>query len=134
MDISTPVLVLRSKDESEDKWHQFQHGLKVPYQTINFPDMVNGWMSARGDLSDEKVQEGFQKGYQPYLTGSSLHVVFQGILSGLRRASSLLPFWLCSALSMLLQFHLVLACRNSCGVRLSSLAVCSTRSRGELSN
>lgn len=62
--ITIPVVVLCSKDETEEEWRPFRDSLQVPYRMNLYPDMVHGWMSARGDLEDEEVRRAFKQGYE----------------------------------------------------------------------
>lgn len=62
--IARPILALCSKDEPEKEYAHFQPHLKVDANFIHFPDMVHGWMSARGDLWKTEVQIQFQRGYE----------------------------------------------------------------------
>ena len=66
--------MLLSKDEVHDEerapWEEALGSdvgdgkeVKNASRTIEFGDMVHGWMSARADLEDEKVREGYKRGY-----------------------------------------------------------------------
>jgi hypothetical protein len=61
--VSIPLLALNSKDEPESEYEHFEPALKVEHHFEAFPEMVHGWLSARGDLSKENVRRDFDKGY-----------------------------------------------------------------------
>jgi hypothetical protein len=49
-----PVMILASKDEPKEDVSKYQAVLKVPKHVEMFEDQVHGFISARGDLDDDK--------------------------------------------------------------------------------
>ena len=72
--ISVPVLALCSKDEPESEYAAFKPVLKVENRFVHYPEMVHGWMSARGDLSKEEVRRDFDRGYAIVLEWFQKHL------------------------------------------------------------
>jgi len=62
-EVSVPLLCLCSKDEPASEYAKFKPALKFEHRFEMFPEMVHGWLSARGDLGKEGVRRDFQKGY-----------------------------------------------------------------------
>lgn len=62
--IAKPILAVCSKDEPESEYAHFRPFLKVEAHFVHFPDMIHGWMSARGDLYRPDVQRDYQRGYE----------------------------------------------------------------------
>lgn len=65
--ITAPLLALCSKDEPESDYAKFEPALKVEHRIVRFPNMVHGWLSARGDLAKSEVRRGFDQGYDMIL-------------------------------------------------------------------
>lgn len=61
------------KTKPKKEWRPFVDNLQVEHHLELFPDMIHGWMSARGDLEDEKVRKEFQKGHQMVLDWFGKH-------------------------------------------------------------
>jgi len=55
--------VLSSEEESDQEVDEWVAALNVEHYVERFPDMRHGWMTARGDLRDEKVRKAFERGY-----------------------------------------------------------------------
>lgn len=67
--ISIPLAMLASKDEPADDVAKFEAALtRAPKHVETFGDQVHGWMAARADLSDKRVQEEYTRGYKTVLT------------------------------------------------------------------
>ncbi|KAF2717337.1 alpha/beta-hydrolase [Polychaeton citri CBS 116435] len=62
--VSVPLLALCSKDEPESYYKDFKTALRVENRFEVFPEMVHGWLAARGDLAKPIVREQFNQGYQ----------------------------------------------------------------------
>jgi len=62
--VTIPYALLPSKDESKEDIEKWQKGLKVPHIVEWFDTQLHGWMSARGDLADEKVKSEYERGYK----------------------------------------------------------------------
>ncbi|MCJ1311232.1 hypothetical protein MMC25_004903 [Agyrium rufum] len=62
--ITVPICMLASGHENADDVKAFKEALKVPNHVETFQDQVHGWMAARGDLSDARVREEYERGYK----------------------------------------------------------------------
>lgn len=62
--VTIPIMMLPSKDESKDDVNKYKQNLKVKNQVEWFDDQVHGFMAARGDLEDESVKKAYEKGYE----------------------------------------------------------------------
>lgn len=62
--IKIPMMMLASMDEPADAVKQFGEALTGPKQIEIFGDQVHGWMSARAELSDQKVKSEYERGYK----------------------------------------------------------------------
>lgn len=62
--VKVPMMMLASKDEPAEAVKKFDEALKVTKHVETFGDQVHGWMSARGDLDDEKVRSEYERGYR----------------------------------------------------------------------
>lgn len=63
-EIDIPVCMLPSMDENADEVAKYDANLtKAPKHVEVFPDQIHGWMSARADLSDQRVKEEYQRAY-----------------------------------------------------------------------
>ena len=58
------MMMLASKDEPKEDVSKYQEALKVPKHVKTFEDQVNGFMSARGDLKDDKSKAEYERGYE----------------------------------------------------------------------
>jgi dienelactone hydrolase len=65
--ITIPTLMLASEEESTEDVKKWEEALKVEKHVESFGDQVHGWMSARGNLEDEKCKEAYEKGYKIFL-------------------------------------------------------------------
>lgn len=65
--ITIPYIMLPSKDEPKEDVEKWQKGVKTANVVEWFPTQVHGWMAARADLSDEKVQSEYNRGYKMVL-------------------------------------------------------------------
>jgi len=65
--ISIPMCMLASKDEPVEDVKKFEATLKGPKHVEIFEDQIHGWMTARGDLEDEKVKKEYERGYKTLL-------------------------------------------------------------------
>lgn len=66
--ISIPMCVLASKDESADEIKKYEQSLKGVKHVEIYETQLHGFMSARGDLKDEKVLKEYERGYKSILT------------------------------------------------------------------
>ncbi|UNI24064.1 Carboxymethylenebutenolidase [Purpureocillium takamizusanense] len=71
--ITIPMTLLASKEEPADTVKQFEDALKVPKHVETFSDQIHGWMGARGDLSDARVKEEYERGYKTVLNFFAKH-------------------------------------------------------------
>ena len=46
---------------------EFEDTLSVPKHVETFKDQIHGWMAARSDLKDPRVQEEYTRGYKTVL-------------------------------------------------------------------
>jgi hypothetical protein len=65
--IVIPTLMLASEEESAEEVKKWADALKVEMHVERFDGQVHGWMSARGNLEDEKCKEAYEKGYKIFL-------------------------------------------------------------------
>ncbi|KAF4637390.1 hypothetical protein G7Y89_g689 [Cudoniella acicularis] len=65
--ITIPTCVLASREEAEDEVRAFDEALTVEKHVETFADQIHGWMTARGDLEDEKVKKEYERGYKTVL-------------------------------------------------------------------
>lgn len=65
--IKIPMLMIASGDEDAETVKAFEAGLTGPKQVERFGDQIHGFMTARGDLEDEKVKKEFERGYKMVL-------------------------------------------------------------------
>jgi dienelactone hydrolase len=65
--IRVPLCLLASKDEDADAVAQFDKNLTVEKHVETFPDQIHGWMAARSDLEDKKVEAEYKRGYETVL-------------------------------------------------------------------
>ena len=65
--ITIPTLMLASEEEGAEEVKKWEEALKVEKYVERFERQVHGWMSARGDLEDEKCREAYEKGYKTFL-------------------------------------------------------------------
>ncbi|KAI9698083.1 MAG: hypothetical protein M1820_007591 [Bogoriella megaspora] len=66
--IRVPVLAMLSEEEVDDPdrkpfYEALNPEVKQGTKFVEFHDMVHGWMSAKGDLGNEKAREGYIKAY-----------------------------------------------------------------------
>ena len=66
--IKIPLAMLASKDEPVEDVKKFEAALTGPKHVETFGDQIHGWMAARADLSDKRVQEEYTRGYKTVLT------------------------------------------------------------------
>ncbi|KAF2458357.1 hypothetical protein BDY21DRAFT_342266 [Lineolata rhizophorae] len=62
--ITIPIAMLPSKDESKDDIAAWQKGLKQANKVEWFEDQIHGFMAARGDLTDANVKQQYERGYK----------------------------------------------------------------------
>ena len=70
-----PVMMLASKDEPKEDVSGYQAALKVLKHVETFEDQVHGFMSARGDLNDNKSKVKYERGYKLALEFFHDHLV-----------------------------------------------------------
>jgi dienelactone hydrolase len=61
--ITIPICILTSEEESDTEVSDFVEALKVEHYIERFAGQKHGWMTARGDLGDDKVKEAYKRGY-----------------------------------------------------------------------
>jgi len=61
--IVIPTCMLASGEENAEEVKMWSEALKVEKRVETFGDQVHGWMTARGDLEDEKVRKEYERGY-----------------------------------------------------------------------
>lgn len=66
--IKIPFALLASKEEPDEAVKKFENALQVPKHVETFKDQIHGWMAARSNLSDERVKEEYERGYETVLT------------------------------------------------------------------
>jgi len=59
--------MLASEDENAEEVTAWEKELKVEKHVETFGDQIHGWMSARGDLEEEKCKKEFERGYAIFL-------------------------------------------------------------------
>jgi len=62
--VTIPMMVLASKEEPADEVKKYGDKLTVKKHVETFDDQLHGFMSARGDLKDEKVKAEYERGYK----------------------------------------------------------------------
>lgn len=65
--ITIPTCMLASKGEAADIVEAWGEALTVRKNVRRFGEQVHGWMSAKGDLEDEKCREDYESGYKIFL-------------------------------------------------------------------
>lgn len=65
--VKIPLIMLASKDEDAEEVKKFEAALTGPKHVETFPDQIHGWMAARSDLTDKRVQEEYTRGYKTVL-------------------------------------------------------------------
>ena len=65
--IPVPYILLASGEDPVEDVKKFESYLKVPNHVEVFGDQVHGWMAARADLSNPRVQEEYSRGYKTVL-------------------------------------------------------------------
>ncbi|KAK5942222.1 hypothetical protein PMZ80_006177 [Knufia obscura] len=61
--VTIPIMMLPSMDESKDDVNGYKQGLKVKNQIEWFDNQIHGFMAARGNLEDESVKKAYEQGY-----------------------------------------------------------------------
>jgi len=61
--VTIPIMILPSMDESKDDVNKYKQGLKVKNEVTWFDDQIHGFMAARGNLEDDGVKKAYEKGY-----------------------------------------------------------------------
>jgi hypothetical protein len=59
--------MLASGDEPVADVEKFKENLKVEKHVEIFEDMIHGWMTAKGDLVDERKKGEYERGYKVLL-------------------------------------------------------------------
>jgi hypothetical protein len=70
-----PMMMLASEDGLKGDVSVYQAALKVPKHVETFEDQVHGFMSARGDLNDNKSRAEYERGYRLALEFFHDHLV-----------------------------------------------------------
>lgn len=71
--ITIPTCMLPSSGESVEDVEEWEKALKVEKYVKRF-EQVHGWMSAKGDLEDEKCREDYEHGYRIFLEWFAKHL------------------------------------------------------------
>ncbi|RDW63359.1 dienelactone hydrolase [Coleophoma cylindrospora] len=71
--ITIPTCVLPSTGESVEEMDKWENALKVEKYVKRF-EQGHGWMSAKGNLEDEKCREDFENGYRIFLAWFAKHL------------------------------------------------------------
>jgi dienelactone hydrolase len=71
--ITIPTCMLPSTEESVEDVEKWEGGLKVEKFIKRF-DQIHGWMSAKGNLEDEKCREDYENGYRIFLQWFAKHL------------------------------------------------------------
>lgn len=71
--ITIPTCMLPSKGESVEDVEKWEGALKVEKFVKRF-DQIHGWMSAKGNLEDEKCREAYETGYRIFLQWFAKHL------------------------------------------------------------
>ncbi|KAI1337193.1 hypothetical protein F5Y15DRAFT_391708 [Xylariaceae sp. FL0016] len=72
--IKIPLMMLASKDEPAEDVKKFEAGLSGPKHVEIFGDQIHGWMGARADLEQDRVQSEYKRGYETVLKFLGQHV------------------------------------------------------------
>jgi dienelactone hydrolase len=72
--IRIPMCVLASGDEDTADMKGYDEKLKGEKHVETFSDMVHGWMSAKGDLEDERKKSEYERGYSILLDFFAKHL------------------------------------------------------------
>lgn len=65
--IKVPLCMLASKDEDAGDVKKFADNLAVEKHVEIFGDQIHGWMAARADLEDARVEAEYRRGYETVL-------------------------------------------------------------------
>ena len=65
--IEIPIAILASQDEGKDAVEKYEKALKAGGKSEMYPDMVHGWMAARGELEKDNVKNEYLRGYRSLL-------------------------------------------------------------------
>lgn len=71
--ITIPTCMLPSTGESVEDVEKWEKALKVDKYVERF-EQVHGWMSAKGDLEDEKCRKDYENGYRIFLEWFAKHL------------------------------------------------------------
>jgi len=74
LNVTVPLALLASKDESAEDVKKFSENLKVDKHVETFGDQIHGWMAARSDLEDPRVKEEYERGYKTLLEFFGKHL------------------------------------------------------------
>ncbi|KAI1340507.1 putative hydrolase [Xylariaceae sp. FL0016] len=62
--VNIPSMMIASMDEAVAEVNKYNENLKVTKHVEVFGDQIHGFMSARGDLSDARVKQEYERGYK----------------------------------------------------------------------
>jgi dienelactone hydrolase len=62
--VTVPMALLASKDETPDDVKAYKENLTVPNHVETFPTQIHGWMAARANLEDPEVRKEYERGYK----------------------------------------------------------------------
>jgi dienelactone hydrolase len=65
--ITIPTCLLASKEEAAELVEDWGRALTVDKDIRRFEEQVHGWMSAKGNLEDEKCRKEYENGYRIFL-------------------------------------------------------------------
>lgn len=72
--IKVPFIMLASGDEPAEDVKKFDAALTVPKHVEIFGDQIHGWMTARSNLSDDRVKSEYERGYSTLLKFFGKHM------------------------------------------------------------
>jgi dienelactone hydrolase len=72
--IKVPLCMLASKDEDPEDVKKFEENLTVAKHVETFGDQIHGWMAARSNLEDKRVEQEYVRGYETVLKFLSQHI------------------------------------------------------------
>jgi len=72
--ITVPTLVIASGEEDAEEVKNWSEALKVEKSVQTWEEQIHGFMSARGNLEDEKCREAYEKGYKTFLEWFAKHL------------------------------------------------------------
>lgn len=72
--IKVPLCMLASQDEPADDVKKFEENLTGAKHVEIFGDQIHGWMAARSNLEDKRVEQEYVRAYKTVLNFLSQHI------------------------------------------------------------